>query len=68
MAKVTLNPVCPVCGKPHPVTVEIEDLKDFKERRKHADEAFPYLNAGQRELLITGICDACWETLFGKEE
>ncbi len=68
MAKITLNPKCPVCGKPHTVTVEAQDLKDFREGRKHATEAFPYLNAGQRELLITGICDKCWEELFAKED
>ena len=68
MAKITLNPICPECGQPHPVTVETNDLKDFREGRKQADEAFPYLTPGQRELLITGICDACWEHLFGEED
>ena len=68
MAKITLNPKCPVCGKPHSVTVEVQDLKDFREGRKHPQEAFSYLNDGQRELLITGICDACWEELFAEED
>lgn len=68
MAKITLNPICPECGQPHPVTVEAKDFKDYRNGLKHAGDAFPYLSPGQRELLITGICEACWEHLFGEQD
>ena len=31
-------------------------------------DAFPYLSAGDRELLISGICSTCFDTLFGAFE
>lgn len=27
--------------------------------------AFPYLNAGEREMIKTGICGACWDRMLG---
>jgi len=31
-------------------------------------EALPMLNAGQREMLISGTCDDCWTEMFGEPE
>lgn len=31
-------------------------------------EAFPMLNAGQRERLISGICSPCFDKMFPPEE
>jgi hypothetical protein len=33
-----------------------------------AQDAFPYLHADQRELLISGTCPDCFEKLFGELE
>jgi hypothetical protein len=33
-----------------------------------AQDAFPYLSADDRELLISGICPTCWEKSFGGME
>jgi hypothetical protein len=30
--------------------------------------AFPDMDPGERELLITGTHDACWDKLFSEEE
>ncbi len=30
--------------------------------------AMPELNAAERELLISGTCDDCWQSLFPPEE
>ena len=35
---------------------------------KHAQDAFPYLNAGERELLISGICNSCFDKMMGDYE
>jgi len=31
---------------------------------KLIQDAFPYLTAGQRELMISNTCDACWQEFF----
>jgi hypothetical protein len=31
-------------------------------------DAFPYLTAGQRELMISSTCDTCWKEFFGEDE
>ena len=29
---------------------------------------FPYLNADQREILLSGICGACFDEIFPEED
>jgi hypothetical protein len=29
--------------------------------------AFPYLSAGEREMLVSGICGKCWDGFLGGE-
>jgi hypothetical protein len=43
------------------------DLQKFSEG-KHAQSAFPYLSAAEREFLISGICPNCWDLMFSAEE
>ena len=31
-------------------------------------QCFPHLNAEQREILMTGFDDECWNSMFGSEE
>jgi hypothetical protein len=47
--------------------VEPDDYFAWKDG-KLIQEAFPYLSAGQRELLISNTCEKCWEKLFGDGE
>lgn len=58
---------CPLCGKLQNVAVESADYADFLEG-KHAQDAFPYLSASERELLISGICGECWNRIFPDAE
>jgi len=30
--------------------------------------AMPYLSAGEREVLISGMCGPCFDNMFGGEE
>ncbi len=52
---------CKHCEK----TFEIECLainyKDWKKGKEVAQDAFPYLSAEERELLVSGTCDECWK-------
>lgn len=54
------------CGRRLEIRAKMDDFKDWK-MGKLIQQAFPYLTAAQRETLITGICDKCWETMYGEE-
>ena len=66
--KTTIKGTCPQCGKEWSLEVEEKDYVDFMENGKFAQYAFPYLSMEDRELLISGICNECWQTLFPDEE
>ena len=66
--KITIEKVCPSCGKKHEVIVEEKDYIDFTENGKLAQWAFPYLTAEERELILSGICNDCWNTIFDEDD
>ena len=57
---------CPFCGRGNEVEVNEMDYFDWDDGML-AQDAFPYLSASEREMLISGICPTCWEKMFGKE-
>lgn len=62
---------CPCCGKENVVRLTTEqwiryDL--FLYGREHIQDVLPDLSAGERELLMTGICTECWKKLKEDEE
>ena len=64
---ITVITACPLCGKAHEVLVNEEDYWDWQDGEL-AQNAFPYLSASERELLISGIDNKCWAEMFGGEE
>lgn len=58
---------CPFCGRGNEVEVNEIDYLDWDDGML-AQEAFPYLSAGEREMLVSGICPDCWNKMFGQEE
>lgn len=52
---IILEVACPVCGKVTEILVEVNDYVDWQ-CGKLAQDAFPYLSANEREMLISGIC------------
>ena len=65
--EITVVTYCPFCGKGHEIEVNEMDYLDWKDGAL-AQEAFPYLSAEDREMLISGICPDCWDSMFGVEE
>lgn len=66
--KVTVETVCPFCGCVNKVTFEERDWYDWQFNAVLIQDAFPYLTADERELLISGICPDCWNGMFGEGE
>jgi len=58
---------CPFCGKAHEIEVNEMDYLDWQDGEL-AQNAFPYLSADEREMLVSGICPDCWNGMFGQEE
>jgi hypothetical protein len=50
------------------ITVDTLDYQAWVHGVKHVQDAFPYLDAGQRELLITGIAPDTWDRLVSTED
>lgn len=63
-----INTTCSFCGKDYPV--QFRRVADYNawQNDKHAQDAFPYLSADEREMLISGICPKCWADAFNEEE
>ena len=64
--EVTVVTRCPFCGRGNEVEVNEDDYLDWQDGMLVQD-AFPYLNANEREMLISGICPTCWDGMFGNE-
>ena len=65
--EVEVMTFCPFCGHAHGVFVNEADYWDWQDGAL-AQNAFPYLSADDRELLISGICPTCWNKVFGSDE
>ena len=61
--EVTVVTRCPCCGCGNFIEVNEDDYDDWCDG-KLAQDAFPYLNADEREMLISGICPTCWGNMF----
>jgi hypothetical protein len=65
--EVCVITACPFCGHAHEVEVNEVDYWDWQDGEL-AQNAFPYLSADEREMLISGICPTCWDKMFGSDE
>lgn len=64
--KATLARRCPSCGKEWSITVDAESYKAGIEKYRAGamiQQAFPMWTPSQRELLLSGICDKCWQEM-----
>lgn len=67
LEEVTIVTACPFCGHANEIAVNEMDYWDWKDGEL-AQNAFPYLSADEREMLISGICPSCWDRMFGGED
>ena len=67
MGKIVVKVTCPFCGNESEVVVNEKDFNAWQ-NGELAQKAFPYLNATQREILISGLCEKCQNDVFGEED
>ena len=63
-----LTTVCPICGEEHKVVVNTDDYFAWNSLGWHTQDAFPYLSDNEREMLISGVCPTCWDSMFGSDD
>ena len=61
--EVCVVTACPFCGRGNEVEVNEDDYDDWQDG-KLVQDAFPYLSANEREMLISGICPKCWDNML----
>lgn len=64
--KVDVGFRCTSCGQAIIVRVSEEGLAKYK-KGGLVQDCFPELDAGSRELFITGICSECFDKMFSEE-
>lgn len=57
---------CPMCGKSYTVIVPHDGFIAWRNGGRIQD-CLPTLSNEERESLMTGICDDCWERMYGEE-
>lgn len=58
---------CSVCRGYQDVSISGEDLVKWDQSGKHVQDFFPHLSSGERELLISEICETCFDSMFEED-
>jgi len=61
--KSVLCPPCLLCGDRNVITVEA-DAYDKWVNGTLVQDAFPEMDTPHREMLVSGTCPDCWDTIF----
>ena len=64
--KTILAVDCIKCKERQHLYVGTEDLTNW-ERGELVQNAMPYLTAGEREILISGVCETCFDKMYGDD-
>lgn len=60
---------CIMCNTEHTLLVNREDWDVYNRPcRPHIQDIFPYLSPDERELLISGTCNKCWNEIFSSPD
>jgi len=57
---------CPMCGKQYTIIVPHDGFINWRNGGRIQD-CLPTLSNEERESLMTGICDECWDKLYGED-
>ena len=61
--KTNIIKTCISCKKEYKIEVNKADLYSYM-NGELVQRAFPYLSAGERELIVSGVCDKCFIDMF----
>ena len=66
MPKTIMEIDCVQCKETQHITVGTADLTNW-ESGELIQNAMPYLTAGQREILISGVCETCFGKMYRED-
>jgi hypothetical protein len=58
---------CIRCRSDHNVSLKGSDLFKYNQG-KYIQEAFPYIPKDLREMMLSGICNTCFQTIFPPDD
>lgn len=64
---MTLKIDCVSCHRPQTLPITAEAVEAWRGSDELIQDAFPQLQPGQREMLLSGVCDTCWDAMFAPE-
>ena len=67
MKDLDLTKTCFICGEDQTVRVDKLDYGKWV-GGELIQNAMPYLTSGERELLISGYCNSCFDNLFKDDD
>lgn len=56
--------VCVVCGQEYTIFLNENDYDRWQRNECYIQDCLAYLTAAERELLISGTCDICWQKMY----
>jgi hypothetical protein len=68
LSQVKISGPCITCKATQEVGVWPTDWVKFKDGSAVIQSCFPYLTPGEREFLLSGICDQCWQAMFANTD
>ena len=64
MENLQLQIECMYCHNNFNFIVKKDDFKEFKTGNKNIQDVFPYLSINGRELLLSRMCESCFDKVF----
>jgi hypothetical protein len=64
MADTVMAARCKMCAANHVIFVKMHDYIEWKNGAGFIQDLMPYLSEGDRELLISGTCSQCFDSMF----
>ena len=55
---------CVTCSQEKSIEANPRDVESWRDGEL-IQNAMPYLDADQREMFISGVCDSCWSKIYG---
>lgn len=68
MEMMVVNKVCSMCGGFHSIVVDYDGYRKWKAGEGLIQDLLKENTDGERELLISGVCENCFDELFSFEE
>lgn len=64
---VNVTVTCPICGAESHMVLDYRSFESWM-NGELVQNAFPYLDANERERITSGICPECWDRMFPSDD